>query len=65
MYKFRKILIIIFLIFLVIGFCYLDYGNLSWKNNTSEYLTIIVSVVSIISNVFQNRYEKIKSETNQ
>ena len=58
MYKFRKILILFFFIFLVVGICYIDYSNLSWKNNTSEYLTVIVSVVSIINLAIQNRYEK-------
>ena len=58
MRKFRLVMSIMALIFIAIGIAMIDYNDLSWSNNSGEYLGIFSASGIIFLMVLSHRYEK-------
>lgn len=61
MNKLRNILIVAAVILLAAIFYYIDYSDLTWSNNRSNYLGIITALLLIIALFLSNRKEKSNS----
>ncbi len=62
MTKFRNTLMTLALILIAISLYYMDFNNLSWSNNSGNYLGIISMVFVIISMIASNKFEKRKKD---
>ena len=63
MKKFRIGFIVIAVIVIIVTITLLDYNNLSWSNNRSNYGSIILMIVIIIGMLYSNWHEgKTKSK---
>ena len=61
MITFRKFFIGFFGIAILAIMCFwINYNDLSWNANKSDYIDIIVSLGFIVSNIFHIRYENKK-----
>lgn len=58
MKKFRTIIAIAAFILMIITLVFIDYENLSWAANKSNYLGLITGVVIIGTAIYSNNYEK-------
>ncbi len=54
----RKILTGFTVILMIIVLFYIDYSNLSWSNNYSNYIGLITGLCIILSVILSNHYEK-------
>lgn len=55
--KFRVLLVIILLIFVVITFLYVDYADMSIQNNRTEYLSITTGLLMAGILLWNNKIE--------
>ena len=62
MRKFRIIIAIIAFILMLLTLTFIDYNDLSWSVNKSNYLGLITGVVIIGTAIYSNNYEKKQAE---
>ena len=56
--KFRVAMVVFFSIAIGITLFYLNYSDLSWSNNKTNYIGIISCMLLIFTNIMANREEK-------
>lgn len=62
MRKFRIIIAIIAFILMIVTLTFIDYDDLSWEVNKSNYLGLITGVIIIGTAIYSNNYEKKQAE---
>ena len=55
MRKFRTIIAVIAFVLMIITLAFIDYNDLSWSVNKSNYLGIITGILIIITAILSNR----------
>jgi hypothetical protein len=58
MRKIRIIIAIIAFVLMLLTLTFIDYNDLSWSVNKSNYLGLITGVVIIVTAIYSNNYEK-------
>ena len=58
MKKFRTIIAILTFLLMIITLIFIDYNDLSWAVNKSNYLGLITGIVIIATAIYSNRYER-------
>lgn len=58
----RNILIFVTIGLIVVLLFYMDFNNLSWANNRSDFIGLISCILLITSMILSNRYDKRQSK---